>query len=98
VKIVAKYALPFNRNLWPGRTLSAESSSGAPRKIEGMKSTKVWVIAIAVIKIMIVKGEVMFRRAAEKPKRMTAMRFMWIPGMSPVIVPAMIPKRRARIM
>jgi len=36
--------------LWPGKTPSAVSSSGAPRKIDGIKSMKVWVIAIAVMK------------------------------------------------
>lgn len=36
VKIIAGYASPFSRNWWPGRTERKESSSGAPRKIEGM--------------------------------------------------------------
>ena len=39
-----------------------ESSSGAPRKILGIKSTKVWVIAIDTIKIDRIRGVVMFRK------------------------------------
>ena len=39
-----------------------ESSSGAPRKIEGMKSKKVCVIAIEVMKMISVKGVVRLRK------------------------------------
>jgi len=41
---------PFSKNSCPGRTPRAVSSFGAPRKIEGIKSMKVWVIAMAVMK------------------------------------------------
>jgi len=41
---------PARRSSCPGRVPSPVSSSGAPRKIAGMKSRKVWVIAIAVMK------------------------------------------------
>lgn len=71
------------------------SSSGAPRKIVGMKSMKVWVIAIAVMKIRrIVVGRFIMK---ERERAEMATRFMWIPGVRPVIVPAMVPARRAAI-
>lgn len=41
VSFVAWCPSPSNRNLCPGRTPRNESSSGAPRKIEGMKFRKV---------------------------------------------------------
>ncbi len=52
------------------------SSSGAPRKIEGMKFRKVWVIAIEVIKIIRARGEKNVRRNAEAEIKKTAMRFV----------------------
>ena len=67
------------------------SSSGAPRKIEGMKSTNVWVIAIAVMKI----SRIVIGRDAMKVSeiRNIATRLMWIPGTRPVNVPARMPRR-----
>lgn len=79
----------------PGRTERKESSSGAPRKIDGMKSTKVWVIAMEVMKIIRVRGVVIVNRNVEKLRSIIAMRFMWMPGVRPVRVPARMPRRRA---
>ena len=83
--------------MWPGRIERKESSSGAPRKIEGIKSRKVWVIAIAAMKIASVNGGVMLRRYVESERSIIARRFMWIPGIRPVIVPADTPQRIASI-
>ena len=74
---------------------SAVSSSGAPRKIAGMKSTKVCVIAIDVMRIISAMGERNERINAEEEIKMRAIRLVWIPGMSPVIVPAKIPRSKA---
>ncbi len=41
VSFRAWWPCPFKRSSCPGKTPSAVSSSGAPRKIEGMKSIKV---------------------------------------------------------
>jgi len=68
------------------------SASGAPKKILGMKSMNVWVIAIATRKIRRMIGDVILRRNAEIERSNAPTRFMWIPGVSPVIVPARIPK------
>ena len=81
----------------PGRIDKTESSSGAPKNIDFIKSINVWVIAIAIMNITKNNGEVILRRAGEKVTRKIAMRFIWIPGKRPVIVPANVPKRRARI-
>jgi len=50
VSFSALWPWPFSRSSCPGRTERAVSSDGAPRKIDGMKSRKVWVIAIATMK------------------------------------------------
>ena len=76
---------------------NAVSSSGAPRKIVGIKSRKVWVIAIAVMKIIRTKGETKLRKYAENPNKTIAIRFMWIPGIRPVIVPIVHPSNKAII-
>lgn len=62
-----------------------------------MKSMKVCVIAIETMKIARIKGVVRFRSVAEKLIVIIATKFIWIPGVNPVIVPARIPKRIARI-
>jgi len=81
---------PLIRSSWPGRIPKPVSSSGAPRKIEGMKSTKVWVIAIAVMKIRrIVIGRLVMKVSEI---RKMATRLMWIPGTRPVRVPARMPR------
>jgi len=56
VRINASWALPSSKSLWPGRIERKDSSSGAPRYIDGMKSIKVWVIDIETIKIAIEIG------------------------------------------
>lgn len=67
------------------------SSSGAPRKIEGMKSMKVCVIAIAVIRI---KKVVIGRFEMKAIERIEVeIKLIWIPGIRPVNVPAAIPIR-----
>jgi len=50
VSLRAWWPLPRRRSSWPGSVPSPVSSSGAPRKIAGMKSRNVWVIAIATMK------------------------------------------------
>ena len=74
------------------------SSSGAPRKIEGMKSRKVCVIAMAVMKTARAIGGSELRKTREDidARRRAAMRLIWIPGKRPVKVPARIPMIRAR--
>lgn len=72
------------------------SSSGAPKKILGMKSMNVWVIDIATRKIKRIIGEVISRRKAGIDNRNAPMRFMWMPGVRPVMVPKIIPRRIAR--
>jgi len=58
---------------------------------------KVWVMAMETIKIVKVRGEVMFKRVEEIDKRRIEIRLMWMPGIKPVIVPAIRPRRIARI-
>ncbi len=51
VSLTAWCPRPKRSSSCPGRVPSPVSSSGAPRKIAGIKSRKVWVIAIAVMNI-----------------------------------------------
>ena len=44
VKRTACCPFLFNNMLWPGKIDKTESSSGAPRNIEGIKSRKVWTM------------------------------------------------------
>jgi hypothetical protein len=74
--------------------LSPVSSSGAPRKIDGIKSIKVWVIAIEVINTR--KME-MFDCKKTMERNIVATRLIWTPGSKPVKVPAKIPAISARI-
>ena len=98
VKRTASWPFPSSNSVCPGKMERKESSSGAPRKIEGMKSRNVCVIDIEVMKITkVIKGnEFRNGREAREARRIAAMRFMWSPGIKPVIVPANRPKISAR--
>ncbi len=74
-----------------------ESSSGAPKKMLGIKSMKVCVMAIDVMKIIKTIGEVIDKINVETLSVMIATKFMWIPGVRPVRVPADTPRRMASI-
>ena len=65
-----------------------ESSSGAPKKMLGIKSMKVCVMAIDVMKIIKTIGAVIDKINVETLSVMIATKFMWIPGVRPVMVPA----------
>jgi len=90
VSFIAWCPLPSRRSSWPGRVARHESSSGAPRKMDGMKSRKVWVIAVAVMKIR----RVWIGRDAVRVIMNIAIRLMWIPGIRPVRVPVRVPRIR----
>ena len=81
----------------PGKIDRKESSSGAPKKMLGIKSMKVCVMAMEVMKIIKTIGEVIDKRNVEKLSVMIATKFMWIPGVNPVIVPARSPMKIAVI-
>lgn len=74
VRTTASWPLPCLRSSWPGRTERNESSSGAPRNIEGIKSRKECVTAIATMKITNERGEVICRREGEAERRKIAIR------------------------
>jgi hypothetical protein len=63
-----------------------------------MKSRKVCVIAMETINITKTIGEIDANMESEREDKIIAeIRFMWIPGKRPVIVPAMRPMKRASI-
>jgi hypothetical protein len=62
-----------------------------------MKSRKVWVMAMEVMKMANVNGVVRVKRNGENERRIIEIRFMWMPGIRPVIVPARSPMRMARV-
>ncbi len=56
---------------------------------------KVWVMAIAIMKIRsVVVGKVCIR---VRDRRVVVIRLMWMPGIRPVRVPVRVPSRRGRI-
>ena len=63
----------------------------------GIKSMKVCVMAMEVMKIIKIIGEVIDKRNVEKLSVMIATKFMWIPGVNPVMVPARSPMKIAVI-
>lgn len=57
VRRIASWPKPRNKNLCPGKTPKTVSSSGAPRKMDGMKFRKVCEIAIAVMNMITLSSE-----------------------------------------
>ena len=94
VRDMASNPLPCMSNLCPGNTESAVDGSGAPKKIEGMKSKIVWVIAMEIAKEAKEIGDIpKARKKDELPKRMKQTELTWIPGIKPVNTPTRIPRR-----
>lgn len=71
------------------------SSSGLPRKIEGIKSRKVWVIDIATMKITRTIGFREENKGRAEIKNAET-KFTCMPGVKPVIIPAEMPKINAK--
>lgn len=87
---------PCRRRLCPGRTDKKESSSGAPKNMDGMKSMNVCVIDIETMKIIIGRVGIGVNKGKVRRERSIAeIRFMCIPGKRPVNVPARMPRRIA---
>lgn len=95
VSFIAWCACPFRRSSCPGSVPSAVSASGAPSRIDGMKSMKVCVIARDVMKVRRISiGTELFRVSV----RISAViMLMWSPGVSPVMVPVRMPVSRGMI-
>ena len=55
------------------------------------------MIDIAIMKVTRVRGVARFRRDVDRVMRIIAIKFMWMPGIRPVIVPAKIPIKIASI-
>lgn len=91
VSSIASYPLPCISILWPGRRESSVSVSGQPKNMLGIKSRKVWVMDIATMSVIKYIGGIENRREIDRDTRIAATRFMWIPGVRPVNVPAIIP-------
>lgn len=93
----ASCPLPANNNSCPGRTERKFSSSGAPRKMEGINEINILEVVMAVIKI--IKGrEKEDRKNGERRRTKAAIRLTWIPGIKPVRIPIKIPEKKARRM
>jgi len=87
VSITASCPFPCNKSRCPGRTDKAVSPSGAPKKIDGIVSMKVWVTAIDVIVTAKASEVVNFNSTGLRENMITEIRLMWIPGVNPVIIP-----------
>jgi len=71
------------------------SASGAPKKIEGKESIKVFATEIVIINTAKIRGEVNFNNKGEMPTKKTATKFVWMPGVTPQIMPNIIPSKIA---
>ena len=61
-RTTASKPLPFISNLWPGKTEIEVDVSGAPRKIDGIESRNVFVIAMDKMIITRSNGEKIFNK------------------------------------
>ena len=94
VSLIASYPFPSNSSLCPGKTDKAVFSSGAPRKIEGMKLIKICVTAIEIIKTVRLYCEV---NKNDKERIKGKILFMCIPGSKPRGNPIKIPSTANKI-
>lgn len=84
---------PLRRSLWPGRTETASSASGAPMNTEGTKSTNEWTTDAAMMQHPTAMAEdagsifSMSSMAGYDARSSAARVFTWIPGTRPLNVP-----------
>lgn len=91
VKYTAWCPFPWRRSWCPGNAAKDIEVSGAPKKIDGIAEVNVCVIAIEIIRIVNGMGA---KGINGRDVRIRAVRrFVWIPGIKPVIVPVRIPMR-----
>ena len=76
VNFTASCPIPSNNILWAGSTANAVSSAGAPRYVALMKSVKVWVIDIAIMKDATAITFVYPSKKGEMLNKINATRFM----------------------
>ena len=81
----------------PGNIDNAVSSSGHPKNTEGIKSVNVCVIDIETMKTARYIGLIFMKIEVEREISKTPRRFIWIPGVNPVTIPARMPINKARI-
>ena len=93
VNLSAINPFPFRRYLWPGNTPKAVAASGAPRNIEGIESRKVCVTDIEIMKTASDITLTYDKRNGERLSNDKEIKFMWIPGVRPVIMPKKIPAK-----
>ncbi len=96
-RATASWPRPFFKRLCPGKIESSVSVSGQPKNMEGIKSIKVCVNAIATTNTARYNGFIEKNNVADKLIRKAPTRFICMPGIRPVIVPIKIPKARNKI-
>lgn len=95
VSFIASYPLPSMSSLWPGRTERAVPSSGAPRKIDGMKLKNISLIAVETIRTARWYG---CRARKRENERIRGIRvFTCMPGIRPANKPIKIPRTDRKI-
>jgi hypothetical protein len=94
---IASTPLPSSSIRWPGSTAITVASSGAPRKMDGTTSRKLWEIVLAII-IMATysEGTPEATSAGVSPRSIADVLFTWTPGSSPAMAPTTIPARTDR--
>ena len=90
--LIASYPLPSSRSLCPGNTPSTVDSSGAPRRIEGMKLIKE-LITPDVTKITAVGNG---PNKNDKPRIIGIVLLGCKPGNKPAAIPNIVPIAKAR--
>ncbi len=84
---------PSRQSAWAGRTASAVSASGTPRKVVGMLSRNECVIRAANIAAASASSPSAAANPAPVASRIEARVFAWIPGARPEAAPSRMPTR-----
>jgi hypothetical protein len=93
--LIASIPLPSKTILWPGRIVKAVPSSGTPRNIDGINSIIACVIDMDTNKTHKDSGDVKLNKKVEDANIIAPAVFTWIPGIKPVVVPQIIPRKQA---
>lgn len=95
--LMASLPLPCRRRWWPGKTDSTVPSSGTPRNMDGINSSRAWEIDMEIKNTARNSGDKKARIEADAAKTNAPTVLTWIPGINPVTAPQRTPIIQANI-
>ena len=91
--VIASWPLPLSRSSCDGSKAIELSGLGVPKRVVGMKSMNIWVIAMEII--IIDEYNALILSKGNNASKATETKFICMPGIRPVKIPMIMPDNDA---